>query len=39
MKKLKHIGHYPECKIKSSCDEETAYPLTYLFVTKCGLHY
>ncbi len=36
-KKLKRIDHYPVWKIKPSCDEEITYPLTYLFVTICGL--
>ncbi len=27
------FSHYPMCKIKPSCDEKTAYSLTYPFVT------
>ncbi len=30
-KKLKRISHYPICKMKPSCDKETAYLLTYPF--------
>ncbi len=31
-KKLKYINHYPMCKMKLSCDKETAYLLTSAFV-------
>ncbi len=32
-KKLKGFIYYPMCKMKSSCDEETANPLYYPFLT------
>ncbi len=32
-KKLKRSSqHYPMCKMKPSCDKDSTYPLTYLFV-------
>ncbi len=33
LKKFKCITYYPVCKMKLSFDKETAYPLTYPFVT------